>query len=140
VTPARVELLAKDRSEVYLRRAENLLRVMEVADEAGNPDGVVTNAVQAGIALGDAYTVALVQRRSRGQDHSEVLLLIRECRTPNTREVARLVQGILNRRSEVLYESRDVSLKRARELAGMVRKLHSAVLSSISPKPSKSAK
>jgi hypothetical protein len=133
MTPGRVELLAKERAAVYLRRAENLLQIMEVADEAGNPDGIVTNAVQAGIALGDAYTVALVQRRSRGQDHSEVLLLVRECQSPNAREVGRLIQGILNRRSEVLYESQDVSVKRARELASLARKLHSAVQLAISP-------
>jgi hypothetical protein len=133
MTPGRVELLPKDRAAVYLRRAENLLQIMEVADEAGNSDGIVTNAVQAGIALGDAYTVALVQRRSRGQDHSEVLLLVRECRSPNAREVGRLIQGILNRRSEVLYKSQDVSLKRARELANLTRKLHLEVRLAISP-------
>jgi hypothetical protein len=133
MTPGRVELLSKDRASVYLRRAANLLQIMEVADKAGNPDGIVTNAVQAGIALGDAYTVALIQRRSRGQDHSEVILLVRECPSPSAREVGRLIQGILNRRSEVLYESQDVSLKRARELASLARKLHSAVQLAISP-------
>lgn len=132
MTPSRIEVLPKDRGAVYLRRAENLLKVMEVADEAGNPDGIVTNAVQAGIALGDAYTVSLVRRRSRGQDHSEVLLLVRECPSPSTPEVSSLLQRILNRRSELLYESRDVSLRQARELANLARKLHSAVRSAIS--------
>lgn len=127
----RVQLLPKDRGAVYLRRAENLLKIMEIADRAGNPDGIVTNAVQAGIALGDAFTVSLLQRRSRGQDHSEVILLVRECPSPSTPEVARLLQRILNRRSEVLYESRDVSLRRARELADFARKLNSVVRSAI---------
>jgi hypothetical protein len=133
MTPGRVEVLPKDRAAVYLRRAENLLQIMEMADKAGNPNGIVTNAVQAGISLGDAYTVALVQRRSRGQDHSEVLLLVRDCQFPNSREVGRLIQGILNRRTEVLYESQEVSLKRARELVSLARKLHSAVLSAVAP-------
>jgi hypothetical protein len=131
MTTRRVEVLPKSRAAVYLRRAENLLSVMELANKAGNPDGIVTNAVQAGIALGDAFTVSLVQRRSRGQDHSEVLLLIRECPSPNTAEVARVIQRLLNRRSEVLYESQDVLLSQARELANLARKLHTLTRSTI---------
>lgn len=127
----RVQVLPKVRGAVYLRRAENLLKIMEIADREGNPDGIVTNAVQAGIALGDAFTVSLLQRRSRGQDHSEALLLVRECPSASTPEVARLLQRILNRRSEVLYESQDVSLRRARELADFARKLDSVVRSAI---------
>jgi hypothetical protein len=102
LTSSRVEVLPRDRAPIYLRRAENLLKVMDAADESVNPDGIVTSAVQAGIALGDAFTVFHVQRRSRGQDHAEALILIRECRSPRTPEVVRLLQGILNRRSEVL--------------------------------------
>jgi hypothetical protein len=131
VTPPRVEVVPADRAAVYLRRAENLLKVMEIADQAGNPDGIVNNAIQAGIALGDAFTVFSVQRRSRGQDHSEALLLVRECLSPRTPEVASLLQRILNRRSELLYASHEVSLRHARELAGLTRKLQSVVRSAI---------
>jgi hypothetical protein len=132
VTGLRVEVLPKGRGSVYLRRAENLLKIMELADREANPDGTATSAIQAAIALGDAYTVSLLQRRSRGQDHSEVLLLIRDCPSNTANEVARLLQRILNRRSEALYESREVSLRQGRELATMARKLHSVVRSAIS--------
>jgi hypothetical protein len=129
----RVEVLPRDRGAVYLRRAENLLKVMEVADAAANPDGIVINAVQAAIALGDAFTVSLVQRRSRGQDHSEVLLLVKLCPSPSTPEVVRLIQSLLNRRSEILYGSQEVSLRQARQLADLARKLYSVVRSAVSP-------
>jgi hypothetical protein len=133
-------VLPRDRAAVYLRRAENLLRVVEAADQAGNPDGIVTNAVQAAIALGDAYTVFYVQRRSRGQDHAEALILIRECPSSSTPDVARILQRIHSRRSEVLYESRDVSLREARELANLTRQLASIVRAAISSRSSKPAK
>lgn len=117
----------RSRGAVYLRRAENLLKVMEVADAGRNPDAMATSAIQAGIALADAFTVSLIQRRSRGQDHSEVILLMRQCPRPAAPEAARLIQQLLNRRSEILYASEDVSLREARELATFARKLHAVV-------------
>lgn len=132
MTTPRVDILPRSRAAVYLRRAENLLKVMEAADQAGNPDGIVTNAIQSSIALGDAFTVFLIQRRCRGQDHSEVLLLVRECPSSSAPEVGRLIQHILNRRSELLYGSEEVSLRLARELASFSRKLDSVVRSAVS--------
>lgn len=132
MTPPRVQVLPKDRGSVYLRRAENLLKTMQLADGEANPAGIATNAIQAAIALADAYTVTMVQRRSRGQDHSEVLLLVRDCPPATAPDVARLLQRILNRRSEALYESREVTLRQGRELAALARKLHSVVRPAIS--------
>ena len=132
MTTPRVDVLPRSRAAVYLRRAEILLKVMEVAEKAGNPDGIVTNAIQSGIALGDAFTVSLIQRRCRGRYHSEVLLLVRECPSSSSPEVARLIQHILNRRSELLYGSEEVSLRLARELATFARKPDSIVRSTIS--------
>ena len=123
----RVEVLPKGKATVYLRRAENLLKTMEWAETEGNPDGVATNAVQASIALADAYTVFFLQQRSRGQDHREVVVLLARTKTPNASEVGRLVQRILNRKSEVEYQDRDVRMSDARELAKFTRKLYSLI-------------
>jgi hypothetical protein len=131
VTGPRVEVLPRGRGLIYLRRAENLLKAMDQADRDSNPDGVGVNAIQAAVALADAYTVSMLQRRSRGQDHSEVLLLIRDCPDDTAPAVAQLLQRILNRRTEVLYASREVTLRQSRELAVLARKLHSAVLPAI---------
>jgi hypothetical protein len=133
MTSPRVEVLPRERGLLYLHRAENLLKTMELSDRDSNPDGIAVNAIQAAIALADAYTVSILRRRSRGQDHSEVLLLIRDCPADTAPEVARLLQRILNRRSESLYESREVTLRQGRELAALARKLHAAVTRAISP-------
>jgi len=105
---------------------------MEWAIKEENPDGIATNAVHAAIALGDAFTVSQIQRRSRGQDHHEVLLLIAQCRSPAAPEVGRFLQRILNRMEEVQYQSRDVQLDDAEELAKHARKLISIVRGGIS--------
>lgn len=100
---------------------------MEWAADTANPDGVATNAVQAAIALGDAYTVFFAQQRSRGQDHHEVIALVARTKAPTANEVGTLLQRILNRKSEVEYRDRDVRMSDARELAKFTRKLYSLI-------------
>jgi hypothetical protein len=119
----RVETLPKSRASVYVRRAEKLLETMEWAEGEGNADGLATNAIQAAISLGDAFTVWFLGRRSRAQDHHEVLLLIRQCKVPAAREVSDLLQGILSRKTEVEYQSRQVQTRDARQLAAQARAL-----------------
>jgi hypothetical protein len=96
---------------------------MELAERESNPDGVATNAVQAAVALGDAYTICFRKERCRGQDHHEVLALIARCKAPNAGEVGSNLSRILDRKSEVEYEDRAVNLKDARELARRTRTL-----------------
>ena len=124
---SRAEVLPKARSKVYLRRADNLLRTMEWAEKEQNPDGVATNAVQAAISLGDAYTVFFLQRRCRGQDHHEVTGLVTRCKSSDSRAVAESLHRILGRKNEVEYEGREVRLTDARQLAKQVRRLSAAV-------------
>jgi hypothetical protein len=123
VKQTRIQPLSKDKAGVYLKRAENLLLTMELAEKGANPDGVATNAVQASIALADAYTIHFRHERCRGQDHHEVLGLIARCGAPNAKDVGATLSRILDRKSEVEYEHRPVSLKDARELANRARAL-----------------
>lgn len=125
--PTRVQRLPAARAEVYLTRAGNLLKTMELAEKEGNPDGVATNAVQAAIALGDGYTIHFRQERCRGQDHHEVLLLIARCGSPHRGQIGQILSRILDRKGEVEYADRAVSLKEARELASRVRALTALV-------------
>ncbi|MFZ1024293.1 MAG: hypothetical protein WAN87_09170 [Thermoplasmata archaeon] len=127
MTQTRVQPLSRSKAGVYLNRAQNLLRAMELAEKEANPDGVATSAVQAAIALGDAYTIHFRQERCRGQDHHEVLALVARCNTPNKGEVSSALSRILARKSEVEYQDRAVTLKDAQELAKWVRGLDSLV-------------
>jgi uncharacterized protein HemX len=123
MSDSRAETLPKSKAGVYLRRAENLLQAMRWAEEARNADGVAVAAVQAAVALGDAFTVFTQQRRSRAQDHHELVKLVAQSRTKSSAEVAGLVERILDQKSEVEYGNRDVRLADAEVLAKAVRKL-----------------
>ena len=123
----RVQPLPRTRAKVYLTRAENLLHTMELAERERNPDGVAITAVQAAIALGDAYTIHFLQERCRGQDHHEVITLIARSGAPQKGEVGPMISRILGRKNEVEYEDRAVSLNDARELARWVRTLSTLV-------------
>ena len=100
---------------------------MALAEATKNPDGVATNAVQAAIALGDAYTIHFLQERCRGQDHHEVLTLIARSGAPHKAEVGETLTRILNRKGEVEYADRAVGLKDASDLANRVRTLREFV-------------
>lgn len=128
---SRVQVLPKSRATVYLGRADNLLKMVELAEKEANPDGVATNAVQAAIAYADAYTIYLRSERSRGQDHHEVLTLIARCKAPNAGEVGSLLSRILDRKGEVEYEDRAVTMKVAIEIAKRARVLGGQVHSTV---------
>jgi len=100
---------------------------MELAEGQRNPDGVATTAVQAAIALGDAYTVHFLQERCRGQDHQEIVNLIARSGGPRRGEVGPTISRILARKNEVEYEDRAVGFNDAKELARWVRLLSELV-------------
>jgi hypothetical protein len=131
--PTRVKQLPRERAKVYLTRAENLLRKMDLAEREKNSDGIATTAVQAAVALGDAYTIHFLRERCRGQDHHEVITLVARINAPCRGEVGPLISRILDRKSAVEYEDRAVTLNDAKELARWVRALSGLVHSDLQP-------
>ena len=123
----RVQAVPKQRAAVYLKRSQNLLRTMELAANEANPDGVATSAVQAAVALGDAYTIHFRQERCRGQDHQQVIALIARCAAPRKGDIGPLLSRILSRKNQVEYQDRSVTQDDAEELANWVRTLDKLV-------------
>jgi len=128
----RTTSVPKERATVYLRRGENLLLLVEGAEASKNWDGVATVGVQAAIALADAYTIAKLGLRSRGQEHQEVVPLISGVGTKAASELAAQIQTVLNRKNEVEYGDREVSANDARRIAHVVRKIGVLVSSELS--------
>jgi hypothetical protein len=131
VPGSRVEVLHRSKAQIYLRRGENLLATMRLAEEAANADGVAAAGVQAAVAFADAFTVWTLQQRSRGQDHSEVVAVIARSKAPTAPEVAKLVQKLLDRKSDVEHGVRDVQSSEARLIGQDVRKLAALVRSAV---------
>jgi len=128
---SRVEVSPSNKAQIYLKRAENLLATMELAELAGNADGVATTGVRAAISFADAFTVWTLQQRSRGQDHVEVVALIARSKSPAAPEVAKLVQKILNQKSDVEYGAREVKGSEARQIGKDVRRLAALVRTAV---------
>lgn len=126
---SRVEALDASRARVYVSRGENLLATARQALEGRNADGAATAAVQSAVAFADGFTVWNLRLRSRGQDHHEVIRLIARCRTPASKDVAKLVQRALDRKNAVEYGSREVRIEEARDLVEIADTLAAQVRS-----------
>lgn len=68
--------IEKEKYRIFLRRAEELLRTMRRASEAGDTIAAGVNGVQCAIALVDAVTVAYLGSVSTGQSHDEAATLL----------------------------------------------------------------
>ena len=132
MSPPRVVQTSASKSRVYLKRGESLLALVGEAERVGNHDAVVVSGIQASIAFADAYTVSKIGARCRGQDHSDVIMLIASVRTQDAARLATLLQRVLDRRSALFYG--DVSVgpsdsARISRLADAVAELVRAALS-----------
>ena len=123
--------MAKSRAAVYLRRGQNLRKAMEEAEERKNDDAVAVTGVQAAISYSDAFTVAKLGLRSRGQSHQEVVRLIATVGTPTASRLASQVQLVLNRRNEVEYGERQVNAGDAARIARIVREISDLVTAEV---------
>ena len=123
----RTVAVPKPKATVYLHRARNLLEAMENAEERKNNDAVATSGIQATIAFADAFTIARLGLRCRGQDHQEVVGLISRVGTERAADLAAKVQAVLNRKTEVEYGDREVSSADANRIARAVREISQLV-------------
>ena len=127
----RVTAVSKSKASVYLGRARNLLAMMEEAESKSNGDGVAVNGIQAAISFCDAFTVAKLGLRARGQDHLEVVSLISRIPTAPASTLATLAQGVLGKKGEVEYGEQEVTLAAAARIATSVRKIGRLVSSEL---------
>ncbi|HEY6239028.1 MAG TPA: HEPN domain-containing protein [Thermoplasmata archaeon] len=111
------------RSGVYLRRAEELLKAADWGLEQRLANVGAVNAVQAGISATDAFLVHHLGQRSTGADHHEAMGLLAMVTGAGVREIGQHLQRILDRKSEVEYQDREVTLNDAKELTKHARRL-----------------
>ena len=123
MAPLRTTDVPRGRSLVYLRRAEQLMKAAEWGIEQGHASVAAVNAVKASSAAIDAFLVHQLGKRSSGTDHHESLRLVAGSRSPSKREIGQHLQRVLDRKNEVEYQDRDVTLDDAKELAKHARRL-----------------
>lgn len=120
---ARTSDVPRTRSAIYLRRAQELLRAVDWGTVQGLPNVVAVNSVQASISAVDAFLVQELGQRSTGTDHHEVLNLVASSDSPRRREVAQHLQRVLDRKNEVEYQDREVTLRDGIELSKHAHRL-----------------
>jgi hypothetical protein len=127
MSPPRTTDVPPRRSQVYLRRAEQLVRGVEWGIGEGNASVAAVCAVQGSISAVDAYLVHQLGKRSSGTDHYESLKLLAGSTSPAKQEIAQHLQRVLDRKNEVESQDRDVTLGDAKDLAKHARRLLDAV-------------
>ncbi len=103
--------------------------MMEEAESTSNGDGVAVNGIRAAISSCDAFTVAKLGLRSRGQNHLEGVSLISGIPAAPASTLATLVQGVLGKKAEVEYGEQEVTLAAAARIAHSVRNIGTLVTS-----------
>jgi len=92
------------------------MKGVEWGIEQGNARVAAANAVQASISAVDAFLVHQLGKRPSGTDHHESLRLVASSRSPSKREIGQHLQRVLDRKNEVDYQDREVTLGDAKEL------------------------
>ena len=119
---ARVEVLPKNRGQVYLRRAEEFAQQMDAAASARAWNSVGLLGVHCVISSCDGLTVGLAGQRWSGQDHAGVHGMVQSLRLPRSEVALRQIADVLDNKNRVEYEARDFTEKEAEEVRKNARR------------------
>jgi hypothetical protein len=107
----------------YLKKAHEFARLMDFAWEAGDWDGVGLGAVHCVISAFDAVTTARLGLRSRGEDHRDVLDLVRRTKVDGLTATIKAAARVLEMKNIVAYDARlidrpdaEITRRRARRI------------------------
>ncbi|MGI0129458.1 MAG: hypothetical protein ACREEC_04800 [Thermoplasmata archaeon] len=95
--------MPRERYSQYRDRAMGLAGTMERSAGVGDLPGAVLAAVHASIAAGDAVTIYFSGVRSRGEDHREIVALVRRVPAKGAETHARQLAAILDRKAIADY-------------------------------------
>ena len=105
-SPLRVERVEHAKSAIYLRKADEFGAAMVQAAAAKNWNAVGLNAIHAVISATDALTSFHLGKRSRSQDHEDVIVLLRELPLEDVSAKASQALEVLRLKNRVEYEAR----------------------------------
>jgi hypothetical protein len=101
-------------AEARLAQAKKFIELADVvATERNEPaaaDGAASLAILAGIAASDAACCVVLGRRSRGQNHADAELLLRDI-LPNGADAAKALRRLLSLKDKANYGIESVSGK-----------------------------
>ena len=129
----RTRTVSGPQARSYLGKAEEYLSAAEDELETGRAIAATSLAIHAGINGADAVCGMRVGRRAAGQDHDEVLALLRTA-GPDGAAIAKDLGRLLPMKTRAEYEPDDVSksaatkaVDRARRIVGVARRVAASV-------------
>ena len=112
--PARTRTVNAAQAQAYLAKAEEYLAAASSELEAGRAIAATSLAIHAGINAADAVTGQRMGRRAAGQDHDQVLSLLREAGRDGA-DAEKSLSRLLPLKTKTEYEPDEVPLPVARK-------------------------
>jgi hypothetical protein len=104
---ARTRTVTVQQAREYLAKAEEYLLAAVAELEAGRNIAATSLAIHAGINAADAVCGARLQVRSAGQDHNQVIKLLRQTGTDGT-ALAKELSRLVPMKTKAEYEPDDI--------------------------------
>ena len=112
----------KQDASAFISKAEQFLRSMERAVEAGDWDAVGLNAVHSVISAADAVTAFRAGFRSAEQDHKMLADVLQDVVGEDASKSVRHLRTVLAKKNAIEYEQRRLTPKEAAEIAEHARR------------------
>jgi len=126
----RTKEVPKERFKIFKDKAGEFYTSMEDAFDRGNYDACVSNAVHCAICIVDALTVSRLGKKSSAQNHIEAALLLKETKTSDENEKARMLprlHALLELKTLAEYEDRTMSKSEAEKAIGHCNKVYAFI-------------
>ncbi len=131
--PSRTQQVSAAQVRAYAAKAEEFAAAAASDLEAGRNIAATSLAIHAGINSADAVCGARLGRRAAGDDHDQVLALLRQA-GPNGTEVERELRRLLPLKTKAEYEPDDIApavaakaVERARRCVAAARQVASSM-------------
>jgi hypothetical protein len=109
-------------ARAFLSKAEQFLRAMDKAAEAGDCDAVGLNAVHSVISAADAVTAFRAGFRTAEQDHKMLADMLEDIVGESANKPVRHLKAVLAKKNAIEYEQRRLSLNEAVDIAEQARR------------------
>lgn len=130
--PGRTRTVSAAQVRTYAAKAEEFVEAAASDLEAGRNIAATSLAIHAGVNSADAVCGARLGRRAAGEDHDQVLALLRQA-GPDGAEVERDLRRLLPLKTKAEYEPDDIAppvavkaVERAQRCAAIARRVAAA--------------
>lgn len=130
----RVKFVSREKYSVFLKRAAQYHTTMESAYNTGDYDACVGSAVHCTISIVDAISVRMLGRKSSAQNHMEIVLMLKEVKTTNEMEKARvcdMLPRIIEMKTLAEYEDRNMSKADAEKTKQTCEKIYTFIITEL---------